>query len=256
MEGHRQTPVILAIDIGNTRVKVGKFVQGRLVQTWQGEAGSLEQLMADVIHPEAPDTLFYIGWVSVNQPILPETWACWHKFSASPHCVPLTADFPFPIKNAYKTPATLGTDRLLAVLGALDRVEQPPVLVVDIGTAVTYDIVDQGGTYLGGGISPGMYMRFKALASFTARLPEVAPQKNFSLVGNTTHGCIRSGVVNGLLEELEGIIARYHSTFSPGLKVVLTGGDADFFEKRLKSINFVEQNLVLWGIHSTLLHTL
>ena len=242
----------LTIDRGNTRTKVGYFHGNDLLHVASCLPEDLDETVKSIVSKSIDEVPLHVGWISVNQRENISSWPIWRGLKTVVKVKEFSSVDSFPIVNAYKTPETLGIDRLVAVVGATRLITAPPALVIDLGSAITYDILDSSGTYLGGGISPGMNMRFKALATFTARLPLVEPQKKFDLVGNSTHDCIRSGVVNGLLEELRGIIHRYKGQFSEDLSVILAGGDAHFFEKRLKSVNFVEQNLVLWGIRELL----
>ncbi|MGC4020868.1 MAG: type III pantothenate kinase [Cyclobacteriaceae bacterium] len=128
----------------------------------------------------------------------------------------------------YKTPETLGVDRIAAVCGALDLFPNSNSLAIDMGTCITYDFLDQQKNYCGGGISPGMAMRFEAMHTFTKRLPLVTAMQE-KLIGDTTESSMRSGVMNGILAELNGIIDRYKLEY-PDLRVVLCGGDTLFFE--------------------------
>ncbi|MCB0841544.1 MAG: type III pantothenate kinase, partial [Bacteroidetes bacterium] len=122
-------------------------------------------------------------------------------------------------------------------------------LVIDAGTAITYDFATANGEYKGGGIAPGMAMRFRALHEFTARLPLVSSQSDVLLIGDSTTASIQSGVQWGIIAEVEGMISYYKSQISPDLQVFLTGGDSGFFENHLKNINFADSNLILKGIH-------
>ena len=241
----------LAIDMGNTRTKIGYFKGKQLVDVWYSSPTELQEVLESFLATFEGGDL-HVGWISVNHSLDLSQWPIWKGIKQVKALKEYASTDSFPLRNAYATPETLGIDRLVAVLGAMQLVSVPPLLVIDMGSAITYDVVDHSHTYLGGGISPGMKMRFRALSEFTARLPLVQPQKKFDLVGNSTHDCIRSGVVNGLLEELEGIIERYKREFSSELSVIISGGDAPFFEKRLKSVNFVEQNLVLLGVRELL----
>lgn len=152
-----------------------------------------------------------------------------------------------PITNSYNTPETLGKDRLAAAVGASTTYPNENVLSIDCGTCVTYDFMSSSNEYLGGGISPGITMRLKALNTFTERLPLVEAKQE-QLIGVSTAGSIRSGVVNGLLEEIKGIINRYDADHG-NLKVIITGGDADIFEKGLKNGIFADPHLVLRGLN-------
>ena len=126
------------------------------------------------------------------------------------------------------------------------------ILVIDAGTAITYDIITAEGNYLGGGISPGITMRYKALHTFTGRLPLLDYYEDAQLIGDDTASSIHSGVLNGALAEMEGIIQSYQLVY-PALKIILTGGDHNYFDKRLKIKTFAAPNLVLEGLNLILI---
>jgi len=155
---------------------------------------------------------------------------------------------PVPVINKYSTPETLGKDRLAAAVGASQMFPATHLLVIDAGTAITYDLVTADREYLGGGISPGINMRYHALHTFTGRLPLLNLTDDANLIGNDTASSIHSGVLNGTLAELEGIIKRYQDLY-PGLKIILTGGDHNYFDKRLKIKPLAAPNLVLKGLN-------
>ena len=159
----------------------------------------------------------------------------------------LDANLPVPIKNLYKTPTTLGMDRLADVIGATTLFPGKPCLCIDAGTCITYDFIDEEGQYLGGSIAPGLEMRFKALHTFTAKLPLVKKQENELLIGNTTESAILSGVQVGVVKEMEGIIQDYKTKYQ-GLKIIITGGDSSFFESRIKDTIFVVPELLFLGL--------
>lgn len=156
-----------------------------------------------------------------------------------------------PVKNAYGTPETLGNDRIASVVAATNMFPHENILCIDAGTCITYDFVNNQSEYLGGGISPGIQMRLKALHTFTGKLPLVSLKPEVELIGNTTESSILSGVLNGIKAELEGIIQRYLRE-NPGLKIILTGGDAIYFDKKVKSNIFAVPNLVLMGLKDIL----
>jgi type III pantothenate kinase len=164
----------------------------------------------------------------------------------------ITWDSPLPIRLQYSTPETLGMDRVVGVIGAAALTGGRPTLSIDAGTAVTYDFLSQEGAFLGGGISPGMRMRFRALDEFTAALPLVSAEGALQLVGDSTEMAIRSGVVNGLASEIDGVVDRYRAQFGPDVQAVLTGGDAEFLGNQLKNINFVDPQILLVGINRVL----
>ncbi|MCB0852073.1 MAG: type III pantothenate kinase, partial [Bacteroidetes bacterium] len=159
-----------------------------------------------------------------------------------------------PIKNRYATPATLGVDRIVAAIGAWSKSAPRAVLVIDAGTALTFDIINQSGEYLGGAISPGINMRFRALHEFTARLPLVTFEEVPPLIGDSTIQSMRSGVINGVIAEINGVINLHRATFQDQLDVYLTGGDMKLFENHLKNINFADAYLTLEGIYKVLNH--
>lgn len=155
-----------------------------------------------------------------------------------------------PLKNMYRTPETLGLDRLANACGAYEYNQRKgPVLVVDMGTCVKFDLVDENLEYKGGSISPGLAMRFKALHDYTAKLPLLSSVESPKLLGTSTQESICSGVQNGLLAEVDGFITAYKQQY-PGIKVFLTGGDSAFFSGSLKNNIFAVPLLTLYGLNA------
>jgi len=235
----------LVIDIGNTRIKLALFNDQDLLFNVPLDELKVDQLqlLADE-HPQ------------LNKAILSAVrdYPCEVRdfLSASFHpFIELTHQTPVPITNLYKTPETLGFDRLAAAIGASWLFPAENLLVIDAGTAITYDLVTKNKEYLGGNISPGLETRFKALHHFTGKLPLVTPRPEFQPLGQDTESAIRAGVQQGLLFEAEQTI-RYFNTIYENLKVILTGGDAGFFDKSLKSTIFVQFNLALFGLNRVL----
>lgn len=231
----------LVIDFGNTRIKAGLFRGTELERSFP-LSGIAE--IAGLIDEMAPEKIL-ISSVSNSreelQNILPA------KVLYFSH------EMPLPFTNAYKTPATLGLDRLAAVAGALELFPDRNVLVIDMGTCITYDLLTSQGVYSGGGISPGLMMRFRAIHEFTARLPLAEMEPSPQLIGQSTVSCIQSGVVNGLRAELNGIISDYASKYDR-LKIIMCGGDMNYFENTLKQSIFAAPELVLRGLNRILLH--
>ncbi len=161
--------------------------------------------------------------------------------------IQLNSTTPVPIQNLYKSPATLGMDRLAGVVGASALFPQQACLCIDAGTCITYDILDKQSRYFGGSIAPGLEMRFKALHTFTAKLPLIQKQEKAELTGNTTENSILSGVQVGTVKEMEGIINEY-KTIHKDLKIIITGGDAGFFESRIKDTIFAAPDLLFLGL--------
>jgi type III pantothenate kinase len=168
------------------------------------------------------------------------------------HFLELTNSTPLPLINLYKTPETLGYDRIAAVSGAHTIFPGKNVLVIDAGTAITFDMITAAGEYIGGNISPGLNMRFKALHKFTSRLPMLSlNDEAVEPLGKTTDEAIISGVVNGIAYEVDGYISALSEKYRK-LQVVLTGGDANSFDKRLKNSIFVLSHLNLVGLNRIL----
>jgi type III pantothenate kinase len=153
-----------------------------------------------------------------------------------------------PVKNLYKTPETLGKDRLAGVIGAYHIFKQHHVLAIDAGTALTFDFVNKNAEYVGGNISPGLEMRFRALNHFTKKLPMLEKQDQFPIIGQCTDEAIVAGVQNGIIFEIDAYINEMNRNYED-LKVILTGGDTFFFEHKLKNIIFAEPNLVAIGLN-------
>ena len=156
-----------------------------------------------------------------------------------------------PLQNTYKTPESLGRDRIALAVGANQLFPTNNTLVIDAGTCITYDFIDEKNNYLGGAISPGLQIRLNALHTFTEKLPLVTIKNGSELIGKTTEMSILSGVINGATAEVDGIIDRYKEQFG-NLKTVLTGGDANYFVKTLKNNIFANSKVLLNGLNTIL----
>jgi len=167
------------------------------------------------------------------------------------HFIKFDSSTPVPVLNKYRTPETLGRDRLAAVVGANYLYPKSNCLVIDSGTAITYDFINASGDYEGGNIAPGLTMRYRALNKFTDKLPLLSANDFFSLLGDSTDSAIINGVQNGMIFELKGYIEAFKLNYD-NLKVILTGGDAIFFDKKINNDIFVVSNLVLIGLNRIL----
>jgi len=231
----------LVVDSGNTLIKVGLFKDRDLIMK---ESFLNLTDLKDFMHATDVDHLLVS---SVNHD--PAEILYWSNSKGKK--ISLTALLPLPIRVAYQTPNTLGVDRLAAVCGAQDLFPNKNCLIIDAGTCINYELLDAENIYHGGAISPGISMRFEAMHTFTARLPLVSANENVGLIGNTTTTCLQSGVMNGVLEEVKGIIKQYQALY-PDLTVILCGGDYPFFENRVKPAIFVAPELVLIGLNRIL----
>ena len=235
----------LVLDIGNSRTKAGLFANGRLVRAGHlpdGDGVAARAFLGD----DRVDRIV-VGSVGAEAPDLVTTLA-----SIAPVHV-IHGDSPSPLKSAYLTMNTLGVDRLANAVAANRLFPDRPVLAIDLGTCVTYDVVDASGTFLGGSISPGFHMRAQAMHAYSARLPLVEPSENVSLIGRSTEECLASGAHHGLLAELRSLIVAFGQQ-QPRLAVVLTGGDAPRFARALENGIFAHPFLTLLGLHALSLH--
>ena len=233
----------LTIDIGNTFIKLGVFEQDNLIFKSIWEAWDFQQL-SDLTTNHFIKKIIYSSVRDIPHPIV--DWMQNHFF-----CIQLTATTPLPIKNLYQTPQTLGKDRLAAIMGAHHLYSETNCLVIDAGTCITYDFLMASEDYLGGNISPGIEMRLKAMHHFTARLPLVKMGQLTHKIGNTTESALRIGAQWGICLEIEGYAEWYQKQFGQ-INVILTGGDANFLVKNLKTEIFVQPNLVLIGLNKIL----
>jgi len=162
--------------------------------------------------------------------------------------VELNENTKVPLINKYKTIATLGKDRLAAIVAAQNIYPDNNILVVNAGTCITYDFINDNKEYYGGAISPGVQMRFKALNNFTDKLPLVKGRKEVELIGKTTEKSILSGVINGTYCEIKAMIEEYETKYKD-LKIILSGGDRIYFDKRFNNSIFAISNIVLIGLN-------
>ncbi len=239
----------LCLDIGNTRTKAAVF----------GEQNQMLQHLTYTGLPTPDEIIQLIEQYHIINAIVSSVGthhlALIESIKENIFLVLLSSQTPIPITNAYQTPQTLGNDRLAAVVGAHDKFPQTDLLVIDAGTCITYDYINANGSYLGGAISPGISIKFKALHTFTQQLPFIDININEidfpALVGNNTYNSILSGVIVNTISEIDGTIERYKQEYNIH-KVILTGGDTFFFENRLKNRIFACPNLVPEGLNKIL----
>jgi type III pantothenate kinase len=158
---------------------------------------------------------------------------------------------PVPVNNLYKSPETLGSDRLAAAIGVNYFFPNTNVMIFDFGTAITIDFMDNENNYLGGNISPGLSVRFKSLNFFTNKLPLVKISGKIEEIGTTTMEAIEFGVVHGIIGETMNYINKYS-----GHKIIFTGGDSFYFAEKIKIPIFVFQNPIIFGLNRVLVHNL
>jgi type III pantothenate kinase len=236
--------VNLVIEQGNTKLKAAVFKNGRIISSVFGNSRNYS-IINQIIENKAITKTIVSSVVDVENDFINDL-----KSKVSP-VIFLNENTPVPITVEYKTPATLGKDRLAAATGANYLKPGKNILVIDAGTAITYEFIDSEGVFAGGNISPGLTTRFQALNRFTEKLPLVSETEYVPFTGYNTETAIIAGVVNGIIFEMDGYIdalkARYKDFF-----VFLTGGHAFYFESRLKNHIFADPNLVLTGLNRIL----
>jgi type III pantothenate kinase len=234
----------LIIDIGNSKIKAAVFEQDTLkskriinYENWQNE-------IEFILKKDSNIENIVISSVSI---IEPENFSFLNN-SYKVHFV--TRECKFPFTNLYQTPQTLGIDRLILATGAVLFFPKKNRLIIDAGTCVTYDFVDENNNYHGGAISPGIRLRYESLNNYTAKLPLLAKEEPNSFIGKSTNESIHSGVVNGLTNEMDGFINSYSEIYKNFI-IILTGGDSDFLAKRLKNTIFANSNFLLESLNKT-----
>ncbi|NUM31684.1 MAG: type III pantothenate kinase [Bacteroidetes bacterium] len=228
------------IDIGNTRIKAAIFENDILKKKFDFENFN--------------DLILFVKQFTVDIPVIISDVTSSDINSLNAYIkklIILDCKTPIPIKNNYKTPDTLGYDRLAAAIGASAKYKNENVLVIDMGTCIKYDFINEKLEYYGGSISPGLEIKFQALNHFTQKLPLENKNYEFSLIGTTTSEAIVNGVMNGTLAEINGIIQEYKITY-PNIKVVITGGDMLYFADKIKGVIFADPDLVFKGLYEVL----
>ncbi len=227
--------------MGNTSVKLGLFSSGELKAHLVFPEFRMSELHRFLNENGTPENVILSSVIKKNEEL--ETF-----LSTSFFLLKLDNKTFLPVEKLYKTPETLGNDRIAAAVGANNLFPSQNVLVIDAGTCIKYDFVNAENQYLGGNISPGIDMRFKSLNAFTAQLPLVSKADDNGLCGSNTEQAIRLGVQLGIVEELKGIINRFRERYCD-MKVVLTGGDLPFFDSELKNHIFADPFLTLRGLN-------
>ncbi len=235
----------LLVDFGNSFIKIFVYENNKLIHFQQYK--TINQLEASDMHNFFPEIDHAI--ISSVTGIIEKDIEIIRKISS--HVLILDHTTPIPVINLYKSPESLGKDRLAGIVGANNIYKQHNVLAIDAGTAITYDIINKNGEYIGGNISPGLNMRFQALNQFTEKLPLIEKSEDFELIGKSTKEAIISGVQNGIIFEIDAYIDNLKEIFDD-LKVILTGGDTFFFAHKLKNTIFAEPYLVAIGLNRIL----
>lgn len=236
--------MILTIDVGNTRIKGAVFESDILLEQFVFEKKELEKKIVTIL-----EKYKIVGFLVVSSvgDLGKQNFLVFEN-RVKVHFV--THNDVFPFDNKYETPHTLGIDRMVLAAGAVLKFPKQNRLVIDAGTCVTYDFIDDQDNYLGGAITPGLNLRYKVLNDYTSKLPLLALGSPKGVIGGSTAESIHSGVVNGLVYEIDGFIEKYKQ-LSLNFIIILTGGDTDFLAKRLKNTIFANSNFLLESLNQT-----
>ena len=244
-----QAKMLLAIDIGNTKIKAAVFEGSGIVARYIFEKNEASQNIEHIFrsHPELSQTIVSSVGKDDNELLF--------MVREKTGLTLISHESAFPFTNRYVTPATLGIDRMVLAAGAVLEYPGKNRLVIDAGTCITYDFVDSGDNYLGGAISPGVKMRYDAMHTFTAKLPLLYPEMPQHYIGDSTKSAMDSGAVNGTVYEIDGFIEHYLEQYHE-VTIILTGGDADFLAKRLKNTIFANSNFLLESLNHLYQYTI
>lgn len=231
----------LCFDFGNTRMKCAVFIDGSFVQE-QVLTDDSEETVKVLLDRYQPDKSILSSVIDHNPGL--ET-----LLKERTHFHRLDHLSRLPVTTPVGKPETIGADRLALVAAAVTLFPGKNNLVIGLGSAITYNYVNKYREFIGGGISPGMEMRFKSLQVFTARLPLVKADWNFPLAGYDTRTNILSGVILGMAKEIDGIIEAYEEKYD-NFNVLLSGGDSAYFTRHLKKKIFADPYLIYKGLYA------
>lgn len=232
----------LIVDIGNTQTKLAVFEGGKMLFRVQVDSENIFKKIKEIqekFKNISKAIVSSVGKTDLND---------FESLEKDLDLLILDHETPLPFKNLYSTPKTLGIDRIALVCASVEKYPNKNVLIIDAGTCITYDFINANNEYLGGAISPGLRMRYKAMHNQTAKLPLLLPESSNSLIGDATDQAIHSGVYNGIVFEIDGFIEAYRKK-NNDLTVILTGGDAKMLSKQLKSSIFANSNFLLEGLN-------
>lgn len=233
----------LTLDIGNTWIKGAYFNhEGEIVHEFRYK-NATSSFLKEVNNKQRPiETAIVSNVRKIDERYL---------IIGAKKVISMQPSLTYPFKSAYLSPETLGMDRVSAICGSMLAYPNKPILTITAGTCITYNILTAENVFLGGGISPGLTMRYKALNKFTGKLPYVHHTEFDNLIGMDTEECILSGVQSGLLSEVDEIINKYRSLYKD-IIVIMTGGATVFFENKLKNKIFADPNLIFKGLYHIL----
>jgi type III pantothenate kinase len=234
--------MILTIDVGNTRIKGAVFENYNTLEYFVFPEKEIQEKINAIIKKYQEITHLVVASVGNIEK------DAFLRFENELKIWFISHDDVFPFTNNYATPKTLGIDRMVLAAGATLQFQGKNRLVIDAGTCITYDFIDQNDVYHGGAISPGLRLRYESLHNYTQKLPLLTLENPKNSIGDSTAQSIHSGVVNGLTYEIKGFIEEYSVRYSNFI-IILTGGDTDFLAKRLKNTIFANSNFLLESLN-------
>ena len=232
----------LVLDIGNTLVKIAFFNDGDLIERCNCHLDELSTILTNKDYDKG--IVCSVNTVAHSHELL----------KLNPELILLNEKFKLPVINLYSSPDTLGYDRLANAVGSFCLTPNQNNLIIDMGTCLKFDFINANNQYLGGSISPGLKMRYKALNTFTAKLPLLEDVNKTDLIGADTEGSISSGVINGMTSEIDSMVNKYREKYSQ-LNIYLTGGDAQVYisiAETQKSSIFAHDYITLLGLNAIL----
>ena len=238
----------LVIDIGNTQIKVAVFQETILIFKDQFPSDKVISQVLSITEQYDIKKAIISHVSNLDRSVILE-------LEKLVNLIELNHQIKLPFTNKYLTPRTLGVDRLALVAAAKGQFPDKNVLIIDAGSCITLDFLNHDGIYMGGDISPGIEMRYKAVNHYTANLPLLKRTELLPELGNSTENAIHRGILNGVIQEIDGVISQYKTKYQK-LTVVLTGGDTIFLAKNLKSSIFAIPNFLLEGLNSILIHNI
>lgn len=232
----------LIVDVGNSFIKLAVFAHGELETKVISDKKDFLNDLKNLVKTY-PDLQYGIvssvGGISEAQLDVLQVYV---------EVLELSHEAFLPFKNRYRTPRTLGVDRIALVSAAASQFSEENVLIIDAGSCITYDFLNSENDYLGGAISPGIEMRYKAMHTFTENLPLLDTKMPQNIVGDSTENSMHVGVIQGVIQEIEGFIDSYIEKYT-NLTVILTGGDAHFLRDSIKNDIFANSNFLLEGLN-------
>ena len=234
--------MLLAIDVGNTRIKSAVFEQDNMMEQFIFSNEDFLEKIEIIFKKYSKVAIIVVASVGNLEK---EDFSA---FENRAKIVFITRELNFPFTNQYDTPNTLGIDRMVLASGAAIQFPKKNRLIIDAGTCITYDFVDENDNYLGGAISPGIRLRYESLHNYTAKLPLLKREIPKNTIGKSTEQSIHSGVINSVVFEIDGHIDSF-ITKNDNFIIIFTGGDADFLANKLKNTIFANSNFLLESLN-------